>query len=70
MYVSHIRLAFFALLHLPLKHDINSAMYVSHIRLAFFALLHLPLKHDINSAMYGEPHSFDLLRPLAPSTKA
>ena len=32
MYVSHIRLAFFALLHLPLKHDINSAMYVSHVR--------------------------------------
>ena len=36
MYVSHVRLAFFPLLHLPLKHDINSAMYVSHIRLAFF----------------------------------
>ena len=45
-------LAFFPLLHLPLKHDINSAMNVSHIHLAFFALLHLPLKHDINSAMY------------------
>ena len=40
-------LAFFPLLHLPLKHDINSAMNVSHIHLAFFALLHLPLKHDI-----------------------
>ena len=48
MNVSHIRLAFFALLHLPLKHDINSAMNMSHIRLAFFALLHLPLNHALH----------------------